>query len=349
MPDSRDEPRDLSHEGSQSFATGLTPTEAAIEGDEQVGPGAIAGKTPWQLARIRLRRDKPTMVMIIIVALAVLMGIAAPILSALGVLNPQDFNTDLINGASGGLPIGKFGGISWSHPLGVEPGTGRDLLSRFVLGVTFSLVIAVSATMIAVILGTVLGIIAGYSGKFLDFWISRLIDMVLSFPQTLMLLALSGTFIAVLGKFLPDGNPTVAVYIILILGLFGWPYFARIIRGQVLSLREREFVESARSLGAGHSRIYFKEMLPNLWAPILVYFTLILPANVSAEAALSYLGVGIRNPTPTLGNILTNAVNYPDADPVYFLTAAAFIAIIVLSFNLVGDGLRDALDPKADR
>lgn len=354
MTDSRDEPRDLSHEGSQTLVTGMTPTEATIEGDERPGTKAIAGRTPWELARVRLRRDKPTMVMLVVVGLTIVMGILAPILSKLGILNPQDIHTDLINATSGGQPLGKLGGISWSHPLGVEPGTGRDVLSRLVLGVTFSLVIAISATIIAIGLGTVLGIIAGYSGKRLDFWISRLIDMVLSFPQTLMLLALSGTFIALIAKLTHDsnssgGNLSKALYIILVLGLFGWPYFARIVRGQVLSLREREFVESAKSLGARNARIYFKELLPNLWAPILVYFTLIMPANISAEAALSFLGVGVGNPTPTLGNVLSNAVNYASSDAVYFISAAMFIAIIVLSFNLLGDGLRDALDPKADR
>lgn len=354
MPDSRDQSPDLSHEGSQSFASGLTATEAAIEGDENPDVSTIVGKTPWQLARVRLRRDKPTMVMIVVVVLTLLMAIVAPILGAVGVLQPNSGDVSLLNPANGYLPKGFLGGVSWSHPLGVEPQTGRDLMSRLVLGVTFSLVISISATVIAIGLGTVLGIMAGYSGKFLDFWISRLIDMVLSFPQTLMLLALSSTMIALIAKLLHDsnssgGNISKGLYIILVLGLFGWPYFARIIRGQVLSLREREFVESAKSLGARKPRIYFKEMLPNLWAPILVYFTLILPANVSAEAALSYLGVGIGAPTPTLGNVLTNAVNYPDSDPTYFIIAAVFIAVIVLSFNLVGDGLRDALDPRADR
>ncbi len=233
--------------------------------------------------------------------------------------------------------------------MGVEPGTGRDVLSRLVLGVTFSLLIAFSATVVAVVIGTVMGIISGFNGGQTDFWISRLVDMVLSFPQTLMLLALSGLFIEVISKVAPEGNPSIALYVILVLGLFGWPSVARIIRGQVLSLREREFVESAKSLGARNGRIYFRELLPNLWAPILVYFTLVMPAYISAEAALSFLGVGIKPPTPTLGNILTNSVNYASSDFTYFIFPALFIAILVLSFNLLGDGLRDALDPKADR
>ena len=134
---------------------------------------------------------------------------------------------------------------------------------------------------------------------------------------------------------------------ILVLGLFGWPGIARIIRGQVLSIREREFVDAAQLLGASRRRIYFKEILPNLWAPLLVYFTLTMPAYISAEAALSYLGVGVKPPTPTLGNILTDSINYSTADLVFFFTPAFLIMLIVVSFNLLGDGLRDALDPKA--
>ena len=322
-------------------------TMAPVEG---VGEKKIAGRTPWQLARARLRRDKITMVVIGVVAFAILLAIAAPFLTALGVLDPTSFNPDLIDPNTGGLPVGGGGGISWEHPLGVEPGTGRDVLSRIVLGITFSMTVALSATLISVILGTVLGLIAGFLGGRSDFFISRLIDMVLSFPQTLMLLALSGMFIEIITNAgVPAGNPSNGTYIILVLGFFGWPTIARIIRGQVLSLREREFVEAAKSLGASNRRIYFKELLPNVWAPLLVYGTLLMPAYISAEAALSYLGVGIKPPTPTLGNILTYSVNYAAADVTFFLFPAIAIATLVLSFNLMGDGLRDALDPKADR
>jgi peptide/nickel transport system permease protein len=137
--------------------------------------------------------------------------------------------------------------------------------------------------------------------------------------------------------------------VIFVIALAAWPYIARIIRGQVLSLREKEFVEAARSLGASDARIIFREILPNLVAPIIVYTTLILPTNVSAEAALSYLGVGVKAPTPTLGNILTDSVNFLAPDPMYFFLPGLFIFAFVLACNLLGDGLRDALDPKADR
>lgn len=318
-------------------------TDAAVE-------KKIAGRTPWQLAMARLRRDRKTMVVLGMVVLAIVLAILAPILSKLGALDPFTYHQELIDGNTGGLPRGGGGGLSGSHPLGIEPGTGRDVLSRITLGVTFSLTVALSATIISVVIGTVLGLIAGFLGKWPDFAITRLVDMVLSFPQTLMLLALSGMFIGIITSAgVPPGNLSNGTYIVLVLGFFGWPYIARIIRGQVLSLREREFIEAAKSLGAKNGRIYFKELLPNLWAPLLVYGTLLLPSYISAEAALSYLGVGIKPPTPTLGNVLTDSVNYAQADVTFFVFPAIAIATLVLSFNLLGDGLRDALDPKAGR
>lgn len=324
--------------------------------DPTAGPGGdlskIAGQSPTRLAVGRFRRDKLSMIAFVVVLLYFLAAIAAPFLVKAGVLDPTSFNNDLIDGNTGGLPIGKFGGISWDHPLGVEPGTGRDVLSRVWYGITFSLAIAISATIIAIGVGTVLGIIAGFTGGWIDAIIGRSIDLTLSFPQTLMLLALSSMGVAFLAQYLPgDASSDIpnGVYVILVLGMFGWPGIARIMRGQVLSVREREFVDAAVLLGAPRRRIYFKEILPNLWAPLLVTFTLTMPVYVSAEAALSYLGVGIHPPTPTLGNVLRSSINYSSADFLFFFAPAFLIMIIVVSFNLLGDGIRDALDPKAAR
>ena len=310
---------------------------------------AVEGLSLTRLALRRLLKDKLTMVSLVVVAVFLVLAISAPVLSATGILDPTSIHNDLIDTATGGLPNEK-GGLSWSHPLGVEPGTGRDVLSRLILGITYSLTVALGAALVAVVLGTVLGIISGYLGGRVDMLISRMVDLTLSFPQTLMLLALSGVFIdQLISMGIPSGNIANGVYIVLVLGLFGWPSFARLIRGQVLSQREREYVEAARSLGAKNGRIYFRELLPNLWAPILVYFTLTLPQFISAEAALSFLGVGIKPPTPTLGNILTYSTNYAESDFAFFVFPALFIATLVVSFNLLGDGLRDALDPKAGR
>jgi len=312
----------------------------------------LKGQSPTRLAVGRFRRDKLSMIAFVVVVTYVLAAIAAPFLVKFGVLDPTSFNPDLVDPSTGGLPIGKLGGISWDHPLGVEPQTGRDVLSRVWYGLTFSLAIALSATMIAIAVGAVLGIIAGFTGGWVDAFIGRAIDLTLSFPSTLMLLALSAMGIQLMADILPgdrsDPLPNGA-YVVFVLALFGWPGIARIIRGQVLSVREREFVDAAVLLGASRRRIYFKEILPNLWAPLLVTFTLTMPAYISAEAALSYLGVGIVPPTPTLGNILKSSINYSSADFVFFFTPAFLIMIIVVSFNLLGDGIRDALDPKTAR
>jgi peptide/nickel transport system permease protein len=300
----------------------------------------------------RFRKDKLSMIAFVIVVVYVLIGVLAPLLVHFGVLDPLQTRNSakFLDIEAGSIPRGFLGGISASHPLGLEPGTGRDVLSRLVLGVTTSLTIALMATVVAMGLGTVLGIISGFVGGVVDSVVGRLIDLTLSFPQTLMLLALSGLAVATLVQVgIPAGDLANGTYVTLVLGLFGWPPIARIVRGQVLSIREREFIDAARLMGAPRRRMYFKEVLPNLWAPLLVYFTLTMPAYISAEAALSFLGVGVKPPTPTLGNILTDSISYSQADFFFFFSPAFLIALIVVSFNLLGDGLRDALDPRGAR
>lgn len=309
----------------------------------------VASRSPTQLAIARFRKDKLTMISFSVVVFYFLAALAAPLLVKLDVIDPFTTHQDLLDENT--LPKGAYGGISWDHLLGVEPGIGRDVLSRVWYGITFSLGISLTATAIAVFLGVVLGIVSGASGGWVDAIIGRIIDLTLAFPQTLMLLALSSVAIAFITEVMnvPTGDPAQAFYVIVVLGLFGWTSVARIVRGQVLSLREREFVHAAKLMGASRFRLYFREILPNIWAPILISFTLIMPAFVSAEAALSYLGVSIKPPTPTLGNILRDSLSYAQADFVYFFAPAFLIALIVVCFNLLGDGLRDALDPKSNQ
>lgn len=313
---------------------------------------AVAGRSPMQLAMARFKKDKLSMIAFAIVAVYLILGVAAPFLVKFGVLDPFTFhsNNTVLNIEAGAIPRGAFSGATWQHPLGIEPGTGRDIASRLLLGITFSLSIALSATVLAVTIGAIMGIISGFVGGFVDSVVGRLIDLTLSFPSTLMLLALSTTLVALLVQIgVPSGNLANGVYVVLVLALFGWPPIARIVRGQVLSIREREFIDAARLMGAPRRRMYFKEILPNLWAPLLVYFTLTMPAYISAEAALSFLQVGVKPPTPTMGNILTDSISYSQADFFFFFTPALLIALIVVSFNLLGDGLRDALDPRGAR
>jgi peptide/nickel transport system permease protein len=313
------------------------------------GAVAIEGRTPWQITRSRLKRDKVTVVSLGAAIFFIILAAIAPVLTTLKVIDPYTNHSDLVGGL-GSLPLGPFGGVSWSHWMGVEPGIGRDIFSRVISGLTTSLTVAVSAAVFSVVVGTIIGIISGTAGGKVDWLLSRVIEFVLSFPQTLMLIALSTIVIDLIRAATHvSRTPASMIFMIVVMGFFGWPNFARIIRGQVLSLREREFVEAARSLGAGRWRIYFKELLPHLWAPILVYATLIMPQNIATEAALGFLGVGIQAPTPSFGSILNDSVSYAQADPAYFIFPGVTLFLVVLSFNLLGDGLRDALDPKADR
>ena len=314
------------------------------------GAVAIKGRTPWQIVVSRLKRDKVTLVAGTITGLFLPAALISPLLDALGVIDPYGTNPKLVTGV-GSLPTGPLGGISVDHWLGVEPGTGRDMFSRILAGLTTSLTVAVLATIISVLVGTVLGLISGFAGGWMDWGVSRVMDLLLSFPQILMLLTLSAVLLDAMHDVLhfPAGAPSSIAFLVIFLSVFGWPFFARVIRGQVLSLRQREFIEAAESLGAKKTRLYFKEILPHLWAPILVYSTLILPQYIAAEAALSFLGVGIQPPTPSLGSIMGDSVTYAAADPAFFIIPGLTLSILVLAFNLLGDGLRDALDPKSGR
>ncbi|MEO8638306.1 MAG: ABC transporter permease [Chloroflexota bacterium] len=305
------------------------------------------GRSLRQIIWSRLRRDKVAMICLVVLVLFYLIGVFGPIVFGAMGLDPYKFDAAAI-GNLGGKPLLEWGGISAAHPLGVEWGTGRDIMAQLIYGLRISLVIATSATAITVAIGTVVGIIAGYSGGWTDTIIGRFMDLVLAFPFLLIVLALSGVLTQRLTELgVPDGNPSRILYLILVLSVFGWPYLARIVRGQVLSLREREFVESAVAMGSSKRRILFTEILPNLWAPILVYATLTLPAYIGTEAALSFLGVGVLPPETTFGAMLANSVTYFNVVPTYLFIPGTALVILVVSFNLLGDSLRDALDPKA--
>ncbi len=307
-----------------------------------VDPKAIEGRSLGQIAWMRLRRDKVAMAGGIIVLLLILIALFGPFL----VQSPILYHANLID-PTFSRPIGPFGGISLAHPLGVEPITGRDMLSRIVNGAKYSLLIACLATALAVSLGIFFGIVAGYFGGWTDAVIARTMDVFLAFPLLVFALALIGVIPQT--AFGLSGNSLRIVLLVFVIGFFNWPYMGRIIRGQTLSLREREFVDAARSLGARGPYILARELLPNLVAPILVYSTLIVPTNILFEAALSYLGVGLYRPTPTWGGMLSDAVTngWYSIDPESMLVPGLAIFITVLAFNLFGDGLRDALDPKS--
>jgi peptide/nickel transport system permease protein len=314
---------------------------------EDAAPG-IAGRSPAQMAWTRLKKDPVAVACIAVILLVVLVAVFAPLITkALGLTD--DFNNHLIK--DGGLPNGPLhSGISWDHPLGVEPLTGRDLMYRLLYGSRISLLVAGLGTFFTVVIGVLLGMIAGYSGGWIDAVLSRIMDLLLSFPQLILLIALSPVLVQVLDNQLGiDGNPARITFLIIVFSVFGWTYLARLIRGQVLSIREREFVEAAISIGASSRRILIKEVLPNLWVPILVYASLLFPSYIGLEAALSFLGVGVSEPTPTWGRMLSDSVNFYQVDPLYLFIPGTYLFIVVLTFNLLGDSIRDALDPRAAR
>jgi len=305
---------------------------------------AIEGRSLGQIAWMWLRQDKVAMAGGIVVIFLILVAIFGPYL----VQNPLTYHENLID-PTFSRPYGTLGGISAAHPFGVEPITGRDLLARIVNGARVSLVIAFLSTALAVGIGMVMGVVAGFFGGWVDSVIARAMDIFLAFPLLVFAIALVGVVPS--SAFGLSGNSLRIGLLIFVIGFFAWPYMGRIIRGQTLSLREREFVDAARSLGARGPYILFRELLPNLVGPILVYSTLLIPTNILFEAALSYLGVGIIPPTPSWGGMISDAVNNGiySVDPMYMIIPGLAIFITVMAFNLFGDGLRDALDPKSSR
>jgi peptide/nickel transport system permease protein/oligopeptide transport system permease protein len=301
---------------------------------------AIEGRSLGQIAWMRLRQDKVAMAGGIVVIFLILVAIFGPYL----VQNPLTYHENLID-PTFSRPFGTLGGISAAHPFGVEPITGRDLLARVVNGARVSLVIAFLSTALAVSIGVVMGVIAGFFGGWVDSVIARAMDIFLAFPLLVFAIALVGVIPS--SAFGLSGNSLRIGLLVFVIGFFAWPYMGRIVRGQTLSLREREFVDAARSLGARGPYILFRELLPNLVAPIVVYATLIIPNNIIFEAALSFLGVGVPQTTPSWGRMLSEATAGQIFTVAWWmmLFPGLFLLFTTLSFNLVGDGLRDALGP----
>ena len=289
----------------------------------------IEGRTPFQLAWLRLKRDRVAMAAATTILLLIAVAILAPVFAKLVGHGP--YFQDRVNGLS---PSGIPQGPSKDALLGYDA-IGRDILIRIIYGARISLFIGVVSTTIALFIGVVIGMFAGYFGGKVDAVLSGVMDVVLSFPFLLTALVLVAIF-----------DPSVYISISII-AFFGWVYIARIVRGQVLSLREKEFVEAARSLGASDLRIMFSDILPNLVAPIIVYATLLIPTNILAEASLSFLGLGVKPPTPSWGGMLQESFELYTVAWWFFIFPGLTLLITVLAFNLLGDGLRDALDPRA--
>ncbi|GAA1582206.1 MULTISPECIES: ABC transporter permease [Kribbella] len=294
-------------------------------------PRAIEGRSPFSLAMRRLRRDKVAMISLGVIVLIVLMALLAPLFAAV-TGHPPNEQYRSIGLTPDGLPRGP-NGTFW---LGTDD-LGRDILVRIAYGARISLLVGVIATAITVAIGVVLGLAAGFLGGIVDTILARLIDVVLSVPFLLVAIAL----VSVTG-------PSLTVTV-LVIGFFSWASVARIVRGQVLSIREREYVEAARSLGAGDGRIMYVDVLPNVIAPVIVYTTLLIPVVIVTQATLSFLGLGLPPPTADWGGMISESQNYYTTAWWFILFPGLALLITTLAFNLFGDGVRDAFDPRADR
>jgi ABC-type dipeptide/oligopeptide/nickel transport system permease subunit len=303
----------------------------------------IAARSPMELFWRRLRDDKVALTAAGFIILLILVAIFAPLIVKLvGTTGPTEQNPETLD--EFGTPTGP----SSEHPFGVDQ-LGRDVFARVVYGARVSLEVAIIATALSVLIGVIIGMAAGYYRGWADTALSRLTDVVLAFPILLLGIGLASA--CSLGNGCGPGGIiepglTVVIFVIVVVN---WTYISRIIRGQVLSLREKEFIDSAHSLGASNRRIIFREVLPNLVAPIIVYATLVIPQNILFEAALSFLGVGIQPPDPSWGQMLADATTIFDSAWWYMFFPGAALLLTVLAFNLLGDGLHDALNPRVGK
>jgi ABC-type dipeptide/oligopeptide/nickel transport system permease subunit len=324
-----------------SGATELLEGAGTQQLDRSAAVPEIAARSPLELFWRRLRHDKVALVSLGVVVFLTLLAICAPLATqVVGAPDPTLQNNKALDEFGSAAPPN-------AHNLLGTDAVGRDVLSRTIYGTRVSLTVAFLATGIALALGVVAGLFAGYHRGWVDSFLSRGLDVILAFPVLLFAIgvgsACKGEGCA--GGLLKPGISTVVFVIV----IPTFPYFARIVRGQVLSLREREFVEAAQSLGASSSRIMFREILPNLVAPLIVYATLIIPANILFEASLSFLGVGISEPNASWGAMIADAAKTFDTAWWYMVFPGLALLITVLAFNLLGDGLQDALDPRTDR
>lgn len=325
--------------------------EAVVDPNSKQGK-AISGRSPMQIALRRLMRDKVAVFCAFVVLFFIIIAVfAGPITKAFGVSTETVFPSQYLDVLGGGLPLPEYGppngGFTWDHPFGIAPKTADDNLAYWIYGARTSLIIATVATVVATLIGVVIGLLAGFLGGWVDKFLSFVIDAFLTIPFLLAAL----TMAPILNdRFaISDHYQQIQKFsLVTILAIFGWMSIARLVRGEVLSLREREFVQAARVLGMPTRRILLKELLPNLAAPIIISVSLMLPAFVALEAGLAYLGIGVTSGA-SWGRTILQAQVYFESYPLYLWQPLLGIVALVLSLNLLGDAIRDALDPKTRR
>ncbi|WP_066523071.1 ABC transporter permease [Curtobacterium ammoniigenes] len=299
-------------------------------------PAVAAPRTTGLRAVLRrVFQDRWALAAAIIIGVYAVVAIFAPLIGALSGQNPYSYHTDALNGF--GAPTGAGGGISPKHWFGLEPLSGRDLFAIVIYGARTSLGIGVAATILSIVIGVLVGVSTGFLGGWYDRILSRVVDVLFGFPSLIFMIALT----AIVPRTFP-----APILVVLVIGFFGWPSVARVIRGQTLSLRERNFVVASTAMGAGAWHVMRTQLLPNLAATITVYATISIPSMIGAEAALSFLSVGVTPPTPSWGRTIGDAIAWVQTDPMYLVFPGAALFIITLAFNVLGDALRDAIDPR---
>ncbi|MFC7304464.1 ABC transporter permease [Streptomyces monticola] len=285
----------------------------------------------------RLRARRSAVVAAAVLAVLILAALAAPLLTHLNGQDPYTYHDGLVDSASGGAPRGAFGGVSGEHWLGVEPGTGRDLFARLVYGARISLFVAVGATLLQLVIGVSVGLAAALGRRWADQVLSRVTDVMVALPMLVLAIALTTV--------VPQDFPR-PLLLILVMGVLGWAGTARLVRAQTLTLGRLDFVAAARLGGSGPLRVVRRELLPSLAAPVFTFAAILLPVNIVLEASLSFLGMGVKPPTPSWGQMLSTASTWFRADPMYVLVPSGLLFVTVLAFTVLGDAVRTALDPR---
>jgi peptide/nickel transport system permease protein len=302
----------------------------------------VRARSSRELLWARFRQDRAAVAGLVFLVVLVLLAIFAPLIARLVGHSPNQLFTSMLT--SLGLPKGPNAHF-W---FGADQ-VGRDVFIRTIYGARTSLTVSVVGTAAATVLGTISGSIAGYYGGWLDTVISRTVDVLLSLPLLLFAIGLASVCsVSANGCLAGTLKPGLSL-VMAIIALFTWPYMARIMRGQVIALKQREFIEAARAMGASDTRIILIDLLPNLVAPLVVYATLTLPTNILFEASLSYLGLGVPQSTPSWGRMLSDATSGSLFTYAWWMMVypGLFLLLTTFAFNLVGDGFRDALLPEA--
>ncbi|MCA6095252.1 ABC transporter permease [Streptomyces sp. SCA3-4] len=309
-------------------------TDPITTQEPETGTAPVSGaRQVWR----RLRARKSALAAGAVLGLLVLLAVAAPLLAALEGQDPNTYHDALVDSARGGVPFGDLGGISAEHWLGVEPGTGRDMFVRLLYGARVSLLVALGATLVQILVGVGLGLAAALGNRFVESTLSHITDVMVAMPLLVFAIALMAV--------VPADFPR-PVLLVVAIGLLQWGGMARLVRAQTLSLKKLDFVSAARLTGGSTWRVARRELLPSLAAPVITYAAVLLPTNIVLESSMSFLGVGVKAPTPSWGHMLSSATTWFRADPLYVLLPALMLFITTLAFTVLGDGVRAALDPR---